>query len=125
MRVAQGFGEDRARPNPHWANSRARLTFALEDLAALVRRGRYPRKGQCSIATVRGNGVTESALDFLCADCDSLDRVEHIVVKGELLGLTRRGLRADCSPGNINVRQRTQFIDRASGREDAFDRIEH
>src|SRR5271170_3989785 len=104
MGVAQGFGADRTRPNPHRANSRVRLTFALDDLTALVRRGRYPRKGQCSIATVRGNGVTEPYLDCLCADCDSFDRVEHLVVKGELCALTPRGLRADCSPGNIHVR---------------------
>jgi hypothetical protein len=62
MGVAQGFGEDHTRPNPHWADGRARLTFTLDDLAALVRRWRYPRKGQCSILTVLGNGVAHPYL---------------------------------------------------------------
>ena len=79
MSVAQGFGEDRTRPNAHRADWRARLAFALDDLAALVRRWRYPRNSQCSMLTIDGDGVAEPNLDLLPANRDSLDRVEQLL----------------------------------------------
>ena len=57
MGVAQELDEDRTRLNPHWADSGARLALALNDLAALIGRWRYPRKGQCSILIAHGDGV--------------------------------------------------------------------
>jgi hypothetical protein len=33
MGVAQGFGEDRARPNPHWTDRSVRLIFTLDRFA--------------------------------------------------------------------------------------------
>jgi hypothetical protein len=105
--VTQGFGEDRTRPNSHWADRRARLTFAWNDLAALVRRGRYPGNGECLNLPIDGDGLAKPDLDFLCADCDSLDRGEHLLMNGELLAwLNLRGVRADRPTGNTHVRQR-------------------
>jgi hypothetical protein len=62
MGVAQGFGEDRTRPNPHWADRSAQLAFALDDLAALVGRWWYPWEGQCSILTAHGDDVVQPDL---------------------------------------------------------------
>jgi hypothetical protein len=82
MSVAQGFGEDRTRPNAHRADRRARLAFALDDLAALVRRWRYPGNSQCSTSAIDGNGLAEPDLDLLRANRDSLDRIEHVLMTG-------------------------------------------
>ena len=47
-------------------------------------------------------------------------------MNGELLAwLNLRGVGADCPPGNTDVRQRAKSHDRASGRDDAFGRIEY
>jgi hypothetical protein len=71
-----------ARPNAHRADWRARLAFALDDLAALARRWRYSGNSQCSTEAVDGNGLAEPDLDLLRANRDSLYRVEHILMTG-------------------------------------------
>ena len=68
MSVAQGFGEDRTRPTRIGRIKSAELTFARNDLAALVRRGRYPGNGECLNLPIDGNGLAEPDLDFLVAD---------------------------------------------------------
>jgi hypothetical protein len=65
------------------------------------------------------NGFAQPYLDFLCADCDSLDRIERILVNRKLLArFTHCEVGAGCPPGSIDVRQRAKPIDRASGLEE-------
>ena len=50
--------------------------------------------------TADGADIAEPDLDFLRADCDAFDRVEHLLMNRKLLEwLTQREVRANCLPG--------------------------